>query len=632
MSSLFIASFHDGLILCFRVSRSFLIAPAFFFVHSAKTEPFPPASSRGSRFGNETTTQENWTSPKSLVPAYEPTVLHNQRTPPKLILDDQDSDDEAHSDSMTNSVDDENIDDILNSDEEQVPRRTSKSLSLLALGNLGYEDEGDTASVRNVHKSGRSKMAGPTVANRDDHAQLNLSVLHSVSQRKTSIASSNLSLHSAGEETHFPSTKSNKKPSKQQDSGVQNKGKTLLSSKFKAKNFRKASVTPLDDDNTKLKEAASRTRRNSSLNTQGAANGERRKSSMSTGDNDVLVITPKDRYTRRERDNKVFTFEYDKTSSNHEAEENSPTINKRRKSKVNEWEHTQTSFAKDEEQARKRLTAPVAHGNGRRKSLLAERDEAQLPDMEGTQLTDNLAVSVSKANGRASTPADKGNIRIKHEKMAEGLIAPKQGHRKSLRTDEEIMISDENGTKAGATFDVEDIAGTPLVSDVEEDERTLTKSRRKMKEEVSPVRDTEDRMSKAKRKKNKTKKKNKKNADDCDYLSDMEKTVLTNSEEYPRTEEISARAEENPVTSTDLEEKDSKKKKKNKKGKKKKSRRKWQESEESNDDVEEKIEEINANTTEPEKRKRKKNQKSARTTRKLSVNSEETNRLSPGHD
>ena len=278
------------------------------------------------------------------------------------------------------------------------------------------------------------------------------------------------------------------------------------------------------------------------------------------------------------------------------------------------------------------MTAPVTHGNGRRKSLLAERAEAQLPDMEGTQLTDNLAVSVSKANGRASTPADKGNIRIKHEKMAESLIAPNQGHRKSLRTGEEIKISDENGIKAGTTFDVEDIAGTPLVSDVEQDERTLTKSRRKMKEEVSPIRATEDRMSKAKRKKNKMKKKNKKNADDCECLSDMEKTVLTDSEECPRTEEISARAEENPVSSTDLEGKDSKKKKKNKKGKKKKSRRKWQESEESSDDVEEKIEEINANTTEPEKRKRKKNQKNARTTRKLSVNSEETNRLSPGHD
>ena len=113
-----------------------------------------------------------------------------------------------------------------------------------------------------------------------------------------------------------------------------------MSPKLKAKNSRKASVTPLDHDNTKLKEVASRTRKNSSLNTQDAANRERRKSSMSTGDNDVLVITPKDRYTKREKDNEVFTFEYDKTSSNHEAEENSLTINKRRKSKVTEWEHT----------------------------------------------------------------------------------------------------------------------------------------------------------------------------------------------------------------------------------------------------------------------------------------------------
>ena len=393
---------------------------------------------------------------------------------------------------MTNSADDENIGDILNSDEEQVPRRTSESLSLLALGNPGYEDDDDTVSVEEVHKSGRSKMAGPTVANGDDHAQLNLSILSSVSQRKTPIASSNLSLNSAGEETDFPSTNSNKKPSKQQDSDLQNKGKTLLSPKLKAKNFRKASVTPLDDDNTKLKEVASRTRKNSSLNTQDAANGERRKSSTSTGDNDVLVITPKDRYTKREKDNKVFTFEYDKTSSNHEAEENSLTINKRRKSKVTEWEHTQTSFAKDEEQARKRLTAPVTRGNGRRKSLLAEREEAQLPDMDGTQLTDNLTVSVSKANGRASTPADKGNIRINHEKMTKGLIAPKQEHRKSLRAGEEIKISDEKGTKANTRFDVEDIAGTPLVSDVEEDEKTLTKSTRKTKEEVSPIPATED--------------------------------------------------------------------------------------------------------------------------------------------
>ena len=54
-----------------------------------------------------------------------------------------------------------------------------------------------------------------------------------------------------------------------------------------------------------------------------------------------------------------------------------------RKSKVTEWEHTQTSFAKDEEQARKRLTAPVTQRNGRRKSLPAESVEAQLPNSVG---------------------------------------------------------------------------------------------------------------------------------------------------------------------------------------------------------------------------------------------------------
>lgn len=531
---------------------------------------------------------------------------------------------------MTNSADDENIGDILNTDEEQVLRRTSGSLSLLALGNPGYEDEDDTVSVKEVNKSGRSKMAGPKVANGDDHAQLNLSALNSVSQRKAPIASSNLSLNAPGEKTDFPPTKSNKKPSKQQDSDLQNKGKTLLSPKLKARNFRKASVTPLDDDNTKLKEVASKTRKNSALNSQDATNGERRKSSMSASDNDVLVITSKDKDTKREKD-KVFTFEY-KTSSNHEAGENSLGINERRKSKANEWDHTQTSFAKDEEQARKRLTAPVAQGNGRRKSLFAERDEAQLPDMEGTQFTENLTVSVSKAKGRrTSTTADKGNIRINHsEKMGESLIAPKLERRTSLRAGEEIKTSDENGTKADTRFDVEDTAGTPLVSEEEEDQRT-TKSRRKTKEEVSPIRDTENRMSKAKRKKKKTNKKNKKKADNCDGLSDMEKAVLTDSEEFTRTVEIPARAEENPVASTDLEGKDSKKKKKNKKGKKTISQRKWQESEESGDDNEEKIEEINANTTEPEKRTRKKRQKNATTTRKLSVNSEETNRLSPGH-
>ena len=508
-------------------------------------------------------------------------------------------------------------------------RRTSGSLSLLALGNPGYEDEDDTVSVKEVNKSGRSKMAGPKVANGDDHAQLNLSALNSVSQRKAPIASSNLSLNAPGEKTDFPPTKSNKKPSKQQDSDLQNKGKTLLSPKLKARNFRKASVTPLDDDNTKLKEVASKTRKNSALNSQDATNGERRKSSMSASDNDVLVITSKDKDTKREKD-KVFTFEY-KTSSNHEAGENSLGINERRKSKANEWDHTQTSFAKDEEQARKRLTAPVAQGNERRKSLFAERDEAQLPDMEGTQFTENLTVSVSKAKGRrTSTTADKGNIRINHsEKMSETLIAPKLERRTSLRAGEEIKTSDENGTKADTRFDVEDTAGTPLVSEEEEDQRT-TKSRRKTKEEVSPIRDTENRMSKAKRKK-KTNKKNKKKADNCDGLSDMEKAVLTDSEEFTRTVEIPARAEENPVASTDLEGKDSKKKKKNKKGKKTISQRKWQESEESGDDNEEKIEEINANTTEPEKRTRKKRQKNATTTRKLSVNSEETNRLSPGH-
>ena len=85
-------------------------------------------------------------------------------------------------------------------------------------------------------------------------------------------------------------------------------------------------------------------------------------------------------------------------------------------------------------------------------------------------------MSVSKANGRASTPADKGTIRINHEKMTKGLIPPKQGHRKSLRAGDEIKISDENGAKANTRYDVEDIAGTPLVSDVEEDERTLTKT------------------------------------------------------------------------------------------------------------------------------------------------------------
>lgn len=177
-----------------------------------------------------------------------------QRTPPKLILDDVDSDMDRRSiDSASemNMEDDDNLSDILNSDDERILRDSSGSSRLFnGIGNPGFIKDNATASARGDNKNeatkysdkNRNKSTSQRLANGYLHSELNI---RTSEERKGSVVSSDLSSN-ADENTAFLPLKYDK-TTKQQPSEKPKKSGNLLSSSNTERKVRRSSISPSDE-------------------------------------------------------------------------------------------------------------------------------------------------------------------------------------------------------------------------------------------------------------------------------------------------------------------------------------------------------------------------------------------------
>lgn len=547
------------------------------------------------------TLRNNWSSARSLAPAYKPTKLHNQRTPPKLVLDDEESAIERRSvdSAMMKLVDDENLSDILNSDDEKGLRRLSgSSQHFQGIGNPAFIDEEDAkVTAEEDNKSYNNNLRKKATSSRSANGSIRsgLVVDNSVSreERKASLASSDLSVE-AEERTVFLPLKNDK--TKKKDSARQKKSKMLLSPSVPKKNNRRLSITPLDEDDMTGNKSKKENTKNNLLTTENAQDGARRKS-VSTPDDEVMIVTPKDRYMEGRRSTKGYAFE-NSTKPENEVEENenakvrnerlSVPDKGRRKSMIDGEEHLQ-SFGKKGTKRKESLKVPAAQSNGRRKSLIVDREDVR-------------------------------NTGSKDVKASESLIAPVGERRKSL-----IASDHEDAkTKTSAKSTREGKRASLAVD--EEDIEESGKSRNKKTEEAILFVDedgkpTEGQKSKRKKKKAKKGKKAKKKVDDLDELSDLEEVISASPKELTHSDGIQPTPEIPQGNSITVQDKETKKKKKKRKQKEPVVTKKPEDSELSDEDVEDKIKEINANTLDPEiGQRKKKKQKNAKGSRKKSLN------------
>lgn len=288
----------------------------FLFHSSANGSAFTTSSLP--RSNDEATKQHHdWSSPgfpaRSLVPAYKPTELHNQRTPPRLILDDDGSDigDDRRSidsASVVNLGDDENLSDILNSDDERA-LRTSSASSHFSKGirNSGYIEESTSVYMEETNRAQnrmRRKSKSPSLANGSAKLSVNKSDVQE--ERKGSIISSDLSLD-AGEQTVFLPVKKEKNTKKQEK---QKKSKSFLSAANADKPIRRSSITPLNEDKGTRRNSATEVKASQkSLTVQAAGGEKRRKSITNATENDRKIATPKDTYTRGKKITKASPLE-----------------------------------------------------------------------------------------------------------------------------------------------------------------------------------------------------------------------------------------------------------------------------------------------------------------------------------
>ena len=574
-------SFHVLPVLL--LTRSF---KKIFFLSSANGNALITTSGSRLASNNEAMTQQyNWSSPRSLAPAYKPTELHNQRNPPKLILDEE-SDIERRSidsASVVNLDDDENLSDILNSDDEAVLRPSTGSSHIpQGIGNPGYTDEGVTDEpTEKENKSYNGKMqknsTSPRLANGSARSKLSVSL-------------------DAEEKTVFLPVKNDKK-NRQKDSAKQKQGKMLSPSRPERK-VRRGSVTPLDEDDMKRKQSATESKKNkNSLTIQTTQDGGRRKS-ISTTDNEVLIVTPKEKYTKGKKNTKEFTFENGTKTDNEDAE------NPKKNKATNEG-----------------LATP---DNGRRKSMINDVEDVQCSGKNGTKANDSLTVSAAKVSGRRkSLIADREGIKNSENdvKMNERLTTPVSERRKSLTADEKAKPLEGNGAKENGRSVTVGNRKSALAMDAEELTEGSGRNPPKINvESTTSVESTWTAGENTKRKKEKLKRDKKKKADDPVDLSDLEEATLASPKDDTRLNAIPATLEMKRRNSVRAGDKETKKKKKKRKEKETAKRKSREDSNQSDEDVEEQIKQINANSLDPEKTQRKKKkQKNATTTRRRAI-------------
>ena len=393
----------------------------------------------------------NWSSPgypaRSLVPAYKPTELHNQRTPPRLILDDDASDigDDRRSidsASVVNLGDDENLSDILNSDDERVLRPSSGSSHLSqGIRNPGFIEDSSSLYMEETNLAAskmRGKSKSPSLANGSAKLSVNKSDVEE--ERKGSIISSDLSLD-AGEQTVFLPVKKGKNTKKQEK---QKKNKSFLSATNADKPIRRSSITPLNEDKGIRRNSATEVKAPQKSLTVHVADGEKRRKSITKAtEDDRKIATPQDTYRRGSKITKASALESETKSADDEGldvgESESVSKNRNGRSPVGTHRKSISIGARNgsEEGAgrnQKKLNVTSAtHLNERRKSAVADGEQR-----EGS--ADNRI----KMNG-GSIPLDNGHkngvVTGDGKRKKKKQKAKKENKRKAI--DSDVSSSEE---------------------------------------------------------------------------------------------------------------------------------------------------------------------------------------------
>ena len=492
-----------------------------------------------------------------------------QRTPPKLILDDVDSDMDRRSiDSASeiNMEDDDNLSDILNSDDERILRDSSGSSRLFnGIGNPGFIKDNATASARGDNKNeatkysdkNRNKSTSQRLANGYLHSELNI---RTSEERKGSVVSSDLSSN-ADENTAFLPLKYDK-TTKQQPSEKPKKSGNLLSSSNTERKVRRSSISPSDEKANSPRLSETEVKKCSTL--QDVQAPLKLKSAGSVTDYEIRIATPKDKYTKREKNTKTIKQE-------------------------NEIKADDRTTARNEEISTSRIKEKSATSvSARRKSKISADEEVKVSE-KTEEKNDRLTVLASQGR-RKSVNVDRNNI--KSSGKDNRLVTQDGGRRGSTLTDEGEVVS----------------SGTKIASSLVIDEK---KAKGSEKNKTTKPESKDGETTKRKKKKIKRQKDNKKSVEDLDDISDLEEELkgFTSFNVIPASPEM-WRSTSVTTATGDAE---NKKKKKNRK-KKVATKGKNEDSENSDEDVEDMIKQLNENFVAPE------------TTRRKSVAPEETER------
>lgn len=492
-----------------------------------------------------------------------------QRTPPKLILDDVDSDMDRRSiDSASeiNMEDDDNLSDILNSDDERILRDSSGSSRLFnGIGNPGFIKDNAIASARGDNKNeatkysdkNRNKSTSQKLANGYLHSELNI---RTSEERKGSVVSSDLSSN-ADENTAFLPLKYDK-TTKQQPSEKPKKSGNLLSSSNTERKVRRSSISPSDEKANSPRLSETEVKKCSTL--QDVQASLKLKSAGSVTDYEIRIATPKDKYTKREKNTKAIKQE-------------------------NEIKADDRTTARNGEISTSRIKEKSATSvSARRKSKISADEEVKVSE-KTEEKNDRLTVLASQGR-RKSVNVDRNNI--KSSGKDNRLVTQDGGRRGSTLTDEGEVVS----------------SGTKIASSLVIDEK---KAKGSEKNKTTKPESKDGETTKRKKKKIKRQKDNKKSVEDLDDISDLEEELkgFTSFNVIPASPEM-WRSTSVTTATGDVE---NKKKKKNRK-KKVATKGKNEDSENSDEDVEDMIKQLNENFVAPE------------TTRRKSVAPEETER------
>lgn len=492
-----------------------------------------------------------------------------QRTPPKLILDDVDSDMDRRSiDSASeiNMEDDDNLSDILNSDDERILRDSSGSSRLFnGIGNPGFIKDNAIASARGDNKNeatkysdkNRNKSTSQRLANGYLHSELNI---RTSEERKGSVVSSDLSSN-ADENTAFLPLKYDK-TTKQQPSEKPKKSGNLLSSSNTERKVRRSSISPSDEKANSPRLSETEVKKCSTL--QDVQAPLKLKSAGSVTDYEIRIATPKDKYTKREKNTKAIKQE-------------------------NEIKADDRTTARNREISTSRIKEKSATSvSARRKSKISADEEVKVSE-KTEEKNDRLTVLASQGR-RKSVNVDRNNI--KSSGKDNRLVTQDGGRRGSTLTDEGEVVS----------------SGTKIASSLVIDEK---KAKGSEKNKTTKPESKDGETTKRKKKKIKRQKDNKKSVEDLDDISDLEEELkgFTSFNVIPASPEM-WRSTSVTTATGDAE---NKKKKKNRK-KKVATKGKNEDSENSDEDVEDMIKQLNENFVAPE------------TTRRKSVAPEETER------